>query len=175
VLHTPVTWESWTCLRTKIEQGSTLDSPTKHHFQKLANATEKAFADRTILLDENRLLFEQNNEKTTRQSVKSTIPGNARIMTYDDIVEAEQKRAAKVGKLEQGRNEAGGVPKARSLVKGKDRAQMSWRLATLKLRCSVWRSIVLFSDFNFVNFVYSHRSAVIKYHRPFYESSILFI
>lgn len=85
-----------TCLRTKIEQGSALDSPTRHHFQKLANATEKAFADRSILLDENRLLFEQNNEKRTRQSVKSTMPGNARIMTYDDIVEAEQKRAAKV-------------------------------------------------------------------------------
>ena len=43
------------------------------------------------------MLFEQNNEKTTRQSVKSTVPGNAKIMTYDDIVEAEQKRAAKVG------------------------------------------------------------------------------
>jgi hypothetical protein len=85
-----------TCLRTKIERGSALDSPTRYHFQKLANATEKAFADRSILLDENRLLFEQNNEKTTRQSVKSTMPGNARIMTYDDIVEAEQKRAAKV-------------------------------------------------------------------------------
>jgi DDE superfamily endonuclease len=97
VLRTPVTWESLTCLRTKIEQGSALDSPTRHYFQKLANATEKAFADRSILLDENRLLFEQNNEKTTRQSVKSTMPGNARIMTYDAIVEAEQKRAAKVG------------------------------------------------------------------------------
>lgn len=83
------------CLRTKIEQGSSFDSPTRHHFQKLADATEKAFADRTILLDENRLLFEQNNEKTTRQSFKSTLPGNARIMTYDDIVKAEQKRAAR--------------------------------------------------------------------------------
>jgi hypothetical protein len=110
VLHTPVTWESLTCLRTKIEQGSALDSPTKHHFQKLANTTEKAFADRTILLDENRLLFEQNNEKITRQSVKSTMPGNARIMTYDDIVEAEQKRAAKVGAA--GAKQGRGRPKS---------------------------------------------------------------
>jgi len=39
----------------------------------LANATEKAFADRAILLDENKLLFDQNNEKTTRLSVKSTV------------------------------------------------------------------------------------------------------
>jgi hypothetical protein len=95
VLHTPVTWESLTRLRTKIEHGPALDSPSRHHFQKLANATEKLFADRAILLDENRLLFEQNNEKTTRQSVRSTVTGNAKIMTYDDIVKAEQKRAAK--------------------------------------------------------------------------------
>ena len=58
--------------------------------------TEKLFADRAILLDENRLLFQQNNEKTTRQSVRSTVTGNAKIMTYDDIARAEQKRAAKV-------------------------------------------------------------------------------
>ena len=51
VLRTPVTWESLTCLRTKIEQGSSFESPTRHHFQELANATEKAFADRTILLE----------------------------------------------------------------------------------------------------------------------------
>ena len=96
VLQTPVTWEGFTCLRTKIEQGSTLASPTQHHFQKLANATEKLFADRAILLDENRLLFQQNNEKTARQSIPSTVVGNAKIMTYDDIVRAEQKRAAKI-------------------------------------------------------------------------------
>ena len=32
VLRTPVTWESLTCLRTKIEQGFALDFSTKHHF-----------------------------------------------------------------------------------------------------------------------------------------------
>ena len=31
------------------------------------------------------------------ESVKSTMPGNAKILTCDDIVEVEQKRAAKVG------------------------------------------------------------------------------
>jgi hypothetical protein len=96
VLQTPVTWEGFTCLRSKIEQGPAFASPTHRQFQKLANATEKLFADRAILLDENRLLFQQNNEKTTRQLVPSTVTGNAKIMTYDDIVRAEQKRAAKV-------------------------------------------------------------------------------
>ena len=69
LLHTPVTCESLTRLRTKIEQDPALDSPNRHRFQKLANAAEKAFADRAILLDENKLLFEQNNEKNTRMSV----------------------------------------------------------------------------------------------------------
>lgn len=95
-LYTAVTWESLTCLQPKIGQGSVLDSPTRHQFLKLANATEKAFADHSILLDKNRLLFEQSNKNTTRQSVKSTISGYARVMTYDDMVEAQQKRAAKV-------------------------------------------------------------------------------
>jgi hypothetical protein len=73
LLHTPVTCESLIDLRAKIEQGTALDPPSKRRFQKLANATEKAFADRAILLDENKLLFDQNNEKTTRLSVKSTV------------------------------------------------------------------------------------------------------
>jgi hypothetical protein len=106
-----------TYLRTKIEQGTALDSPTRYHFQKLANATEKAFADRSILLDENRLLFEQNNEKITRQSVKSIMPGNARIMIYDDIVEAEQKRAAKVSAA--GAKRGGRRPKSSKPGEGK--------------------------------------------------------
>ena len=58
MLPTPVTYESLTYLRTKIEQGTALDSPTRYRFQKLSNAAEKAFADRAILLDENNLLFE---------------------------------------------------------------------------------------------------------------------
>jgi hypothetical protein len=83
---------------------------------------EKTFADHSILLDENRLLFKQNNEKTTRQSVKSTMPGNARIMTYDAIVEAEQKRAAKVGAA--GAKRGGQRPQRSKPGKGKDRVQM---------------------------------------------------
>jgi hypothetical protein len=78
-----------------IEQGTALNSPSKHRFQKLANAAEKAFADRAILLDENKLLFEQNNEKTTRSSTKSTVTGAAKIMAYDHIVEAQRKRDVK--------------------------------------------------------------------------------
>jgi hypothetical protein len=49
----------------------------------------------TILLDENKLSFEQNNEKVARLSTRSTVAGNAKIMTYDDIVEAQRKRDVK--------------------------------------------------------------------------------
>jgi DDE superfamily endonuclease len=95
MLRTPVTYESLTDIRTMIERGTVLDSPSKHRFQKLANAAEKAFADRAILLDENKLLFEQNNEKTTRSSTRSTVTGTAKIMTYEDIMEAQKKRDIK--------------------------------------------------------------------------------
>jgi hypothetical protein len=96
VLQTPLTREGFTGLRTKTDSDPALASPTQRQFQKLANATEKLFADRAILLEENRLFLQQNNEKTTRQSVRSTVTGNAKIMTYDDFVRAEQKRAAKI-------------------------------------------------------------------------------
>jgi hypothetical protein len=95
ILRTPVTSESLTNLRTEFEQGSPLDSPNRYRFQKLANAAEKAFADRAIPLDENKLLFEQNNKKTTRLSTRSTVTGTARVMTYEDIVEAQRKRDVK--------------------------------------------------------------------------------
>jgi hypothetical protein len=41
------------------------------------------------------LPFEQNNEKATRLSNRSTVTGTAKIMTYDDIVEAQRKRDVK--------------------------------------------------------------------------------
>jgi hypothetical protein len=46
-------------------------------------------------LDENLLLFEQNNEKNTRTSIKATVVGTAKVLSYEDIVEAQQKRDVK--------------------------------------------------------------------------------
>jgi hypothetical protein len=46
-------------------------------------------------LDENLLLFEQNNEKITRTSIKATVVGTAKVLSYEDIVEAQQKRDIK--------------------------------------------------------------------------------
>jgi hypothetical protein len=58
ILRTPVTHKSLVYIRTMINQGTALNSLSKYRFQTLANTAEKALADRAILLDENKLLFE---------------------------------------------------------------------------------------------------------------------
>ena len=58
MLQTSVAAETLTLLCSLIKQdAAVLDSPSKQHLQKFANATQKLFAEYAILLDENRLLF----------------------------------------------------------------------------------------------------------------------
>ncbi len=94
-LETPktlTTFENLVVLRKNIEMSlarqEVVNTYTKLSVQKIADAAENAFAKRAILLDENILLFEQNNEKTTRTSMKATIVGTAKVLSYEDIVEA---------------------------------------------------------------------------------------
>jgi hypothetical protein len=61
----------------------------------LNNAAEKAFAECSLLLDDNRLLFAQNNEKVSRKSARSTVVGTAKVISYEDIVETQTNRDAK--------------------------------------------------------------------------------
>lgn len=81
-------------MRKRIEESIAysreIDSPYKRDIQKLANIAENAFTDRAILLDENLLLFEQNNEKATRKSIRATVVGSTRVMSYKDIIEAQK-------------------------------------------------------------------------------------
>lgn len=62
-----------------------LNEWNRQYMRKLANAAERAFADRALLLDENPNLFKQNNEREYRQSSRSTMVGKAKIMSYEDI------------------------------------------------------------------------------------------
>jgi hypothetical protein len=95
-----VTSEALTSLRNRIERDiNMLDDQSKCRLQKLAKAAENAFAERALLLDENKLLFEQNNESRSRVSTRSTVIGKAKIMSYEDIVEAQRKRDAKEASL----------------------------------------------------------------------------
>jgi hypothetical protein len=80
------------------------DDESKLHVQKLYNAAEQSLANCALLADENRSLVEQNCEKKARQVVRATIPGPAKIMTYEDIVRARRMREEK---------EAGGVTRKR--------------------------------------------------------------
>jgi len=41
------------------------------------------------------LLFEQNNEKTTRISIKATVISTTKVLSYKDIIKAQQKRNIK--------------------------------------------------------------------------------
>jgi hypothetical protein len=96
VPHTPVTAEALTSLRSLIEQDiNVLAEPSKSRVLKLANAAEKRFAECAILLDENKLLFEQNSESKVRKSTRSTVVGKAKVMSWEDLEKAKAVRAAK--------------------------------------------------------------------------------
>ena len=68
------------------------DNDTKVCLRKIANAAHKAFADRALAWGQNEHLTTQNNEKKAREAIKSIVVGNAKVMSYEDIVEARKKR-----------------------------------------------------------------------------------
>ena len=45
----------------------------------------------------------QNNESNCRQSTRSTVVGKAKVMSYEDIVEAQAKRDAKEAAVVKGK------------------------------------------------------------------------
>jgi hypothetical protein len=98
-LKTPTIAENLLSLCKRIEESiahsKEINGPYKRNIQKLANAAENAFTNQAILLDENLLLFEQNNEKATHKSIRATVVGSARVMSYEDIVEAQKQRNIK--------------------------------------------------------------------------------
>jgi hypothetical protein len=53
-------------------------------------------------LDGKLLLFEQNNKRRSRASTKATVVATARILSYEDIVEAQKKRDIKETKTKVG-------------------------------------------------------------------------
>jgi hypothetical protein len=97
-----------------LARGGELDRSSILQIQRLANAAENAFADRAILLDENLLLFEQNNERNTRKSMKATAVGSAKVLSYEDIVEAQKQRDMKEASAGAVPGRGRGRPKRRS-------------------------------------------------------------
>ena len=109
---TPVTTEAFTSLRSLIERHAHAnDEMSKQRLQrclqKLTNATEMSFAERDLLVDENKLLLKQNNEAKVRRSTKSTVVGKAKVMRYEDIEVAQAKRAEKEEAKAKGKGRRG--------------------------------------------------------------------
>jgi hypothetical protein len=149
-LVTPTTTEGvhslYRLLEEKMDASGAVNDPV---LQKFLHATEKAFADRSLLNDENESLVKQNDEKRVRQNTKVKVidQGSAKIMSYEDVVEAVQKRAAVA---------SGKKPKKATATKRKAAAKISAKrgcpiavemaagtreieLAGLSDRCSILR------------------------------------
>lgn len=112
----------------------------------MANAAEKAFADRAILLDENQLLFEQNNEKTTRLSIRSTVVGSTKVMSYDDIIEAQRKRDLKDAPVAK-RPHGGHQPRRATTRKGERSQAEELEDAGREIQALGWTGFVQFCNF----------------------------
>jgi hypothetical protein len=62
--HTPNTSEDFALLLREVEQDTqSLDSVCKHRLLTLSRAAEQVFAERALLLEENRVLFEQKMKR----------------------------------------------------------------------------------------------------------------
>jgi hypothetical protein len=117
-----------------LARGGELDRSSILQIQRLANAAENAFADRAILLDENLLLFEQNNERNTRKSMKATAVGSAKVLSYEDIVEAQRQRDMKEASADTVRGRGRGRPSINRQPKfsGRDREVKKLELHKMK-------------------------------------------
>jgi hypothetical protein len=72
-----------------LQKGGPLNTLSKLQIYKLANVAEVGFAERSLLLDKNELLFEQNNKVEHYKSVKSKVISTAKVLSYENLVQAE--------------------------------------------------------------------------------------
>jgi hypothetical protein len=117
VQQTPVTSETFAALRCLIEGESChLDQRHQHWMAKALNAGEWAMAECGLLSDEKQALMQQNCEKKIRASTRSTVVGTAKVMSYQEIVEAQRGQGTKPSKVGK-----------RQIAKGKDRVVIGER------------------------------------------------
>jgi hypothetical protein len=64
------------------------NSALQRLIQKLTNATQTSFAERTLLQNHNQFLLTINDESKVRRSTKSVVLGKAKAMSYEDLKEA---------------------------------------------------------------------------------------
>jgi hypothetical protein len=91
-LRTPTDMVSFAALQRKLEEQPLCASAAHPYVQKLLNAAERTFAERELLKVRNENLMQQNNEKKARKHVKERKIGDAKVMSFDDILEAKRLR-----------------------------------------------------------------------------------
>ena len=98
---TPVSAGGLVSLRNVIieQDASTLDETSKRnlqrHLHKLAKATQLSLAKGSLQENHIRFLLTVNNEAKVRRSTKSLVLGKAKVMGYEELVEAREKRVEK--------------------------------------------------------------------------------
>jgi hypothetical protein len=97
---TPMTTEGIASIHDFITHDArALDETSKQrlqrHVHKLASAAQISFAERALLQDQNRFLSKMNNKAKVRRSAKSQVLGKAKVMSYEDLEEAQAKRKEK--------------------------------------------------------------------------------
>lgn len=83
---------SFAALQRKLEEQPLCASAPNLYVQKLLNAAERTFAERELLKIRNENLMQQNNEKKVREQVKERETGDAKVISFDDILEAKRLR-----------------------------------------------------------------------------------
>jgi hypothetical protein len=91
---TPTSVSGLNVMRPKLDMilGTIDEHESRLHIQKIVNAAEQSLTSCALLQEENQVLTIQNREKKIRKSTKATKVGTAKIMSYEDIVQAKAKR-----------------------------------------------------------------------------------
>jgi hypothetical protein len=103
-LVTPVSAEGLASLHNLIKQDAhTLDETSipriERRVQKLVNAAQVSIAECALLRDEKQKLTRMANEAKVRRSTKALKLGDAKVMSFEDIVVARAARAVKDAKV----------------------------------------------------------------------------
>lgn len=110
MIRTPVTSDAVQLLRQLVERDTDhLDPAAKMRLTKFANGAANIVADRDMLRDEAARLFEQNNEKSSRNAAQ-TVVGRAKVMSYEDVVAAvAQREAREASRRRKGKKKMSGL------------------------------------------------------------------
>jgi len=101
---TPVSAEGLASLHNLIKQDAhTLNETSiprlERRAQKLVDAARVSIAECALLRDEKQMLTRMNNEAKVRRSTKALKLGDAKVMSFEDIVVARAARAVKDAKV----------------------------------------------------------------------------